>query len=165
MNQKAQIDFLIPAVFVIILAGFLIFFGISLLNGFVTVSDNLVGSVSQEVPAWINGSGYNFSKASVPGFNGVAVSSIVNTSNGLAITSGNYTIASNGLLYNATSTVWTNVNVSYTYLYGEGAYNGAVKSVNGVAGFADYINLIVLGCVIFVVIGVIFLVMNRSRIK
>ena len=75
-------------------------------------------TVTNESGAWINETGYTVSEASKPDFTGgVAITSIYNNTDGVIITSGNYTVTSLGVITNASTTNWFDVNVSYTSTY------------------------------------------------
>ena len=74
-------------------------------------------SVTNESNAYINGTTYTLDSASLLGFVSPVITNIYNSTNGVLITSGNYTISTTGILSNLTATNWDTVNVSYTYSY------------------------------------------------
>jgi hypothetical protein len=79
--------------------------------------DDQTLTISAKTGAHINATTYTISEASNSNFNGgFAVISAYNSSSGLLIESGNYTISSSlGTLINSTSLVWDNVSLNYTY--------------------------------------------------
>ena len=77
-------------------------------------TDNVAGSVTNESGAKINGS-YTLGQAGLRNFASPVITTIFNATNGVVITSGNYTVSTAGILTNLTATNWNSVNVSYTY--------------------------------------------------
>ncbi len=77
--------------------------------------DDVTRTTTNESGAYINTTGYTLTKASLSDFSGGAVITIVhNASDGVVITSGNYTINSaTGVVTNATATTWEDVNITY----------------------------------------------------
>jgi hypothetical protein len=85
--------------------------------GGTNILDQLSGSVTNESGAYINSTSYTLDQAGLDGFGSASVVSIYNASDGVLISSGNYTLTGAGVLSNATATTWGDVNISYTYLY------------------------------------------------
>ena len=79
------------------------------------LEDETIATVN-ETGAYINATGYTLTKASQSDFTGGAAITIVyNSTDGLVILSGNYTVNANtGVVTNASTTTWANVNISYT---------------------------------------------------
>jgi hypothetical protein len=72
-------------------------------------------TVINESGAYINSTGYQLASGVSGNPRTFSVTTVHNNSDGIIITSGNYTLSSTGLLTNATTTTWEDVNVSYTY--------------------------------------------------
>lgn len=164
-QKKGQLAGLAMVIITLVIAAVAIFLGIQLLGGFQTITDDYSATITNESTGFINQSGYTLTGAStVSGFNNPIIVLISNKSNGVTIASGNYTLVGN-TIYNATATVWTAVNVTYTYNYGQGAYVASNKSIVGTASFTDFWSLIVLAVVITIVIGLILAVMSSRKVK
>lgn len=74
-------------------------------------------TVTNESGAYVNETGYTLAGASSTGEpRSYSITIVHNNSDGIIITSGNYTLSTAGVLTNATVTTWEDVNVFYTYL-------------------------------------------------
>ena len=118
MNVKKEVIAFIGIVF--LLLGVL--FGMQIMTfifgnlGTTTSSlDAASNTVINESGAITNGTGYTLDGASDPGFANVAITLIVNTTDGITITAENYTVSTIGVLTNATAQNWSSVEISYTY--------------------------------------------------
>jgi len=118
------------------------------------------GTVINESGAYINVTGYTLDRASLLGFAGPVITNVYNSTDGLLLASGNYTVSDAGILTNLTVTNWDPVNVSYTYTYTPTttAYNvtGDLQTEIGnntsIAGIILTISLV--GIVLTILIGV-----------
>lgn len=167
-NKKAQLEMLAPAILLVMIAGFVLFFGLQMLNGFGDTMDNYATTITNET-GWLNGTGYNLSAAVAGnGFNSPVIVTVYNISVGvgnLLITSGNYTVTSAGFLTNLTATNWLNTNITYTFKAGQEGYRASTKGVTGLATFGDFWSLIVLAIVITIVVALVLGMMNRSKVN
>lgn len=163
VNKKGQLEMIVPTILLLVIAAAVLVLGLQLMTGFNNISDSYVANVVNE-SGFINSSGYTLSKATVLGFNSPSVSSAVNGTI-TVVPSANYTVSSVGLVTNTTPVVYSRVNFTYSYSYGQEAYSSSNKSIVGVAQFADFWSLIVLAVVIVIVVGVILGIMSAKRIK
>ena len=121
------------------------------------------GSVTNET-GWLNGTTYTLDKATALGFTGPAIVTILNTSDGAALT--DYSLIGN-ILYNTTAAAEDDVKISYTYSYDieSVAYNTTgdlqteISNNTSIAGIVLTISLI--GIVLTILIGV-FMGVGRS---
>jgi len=119
---------------------------------------NTAGSVTNESGAYINGSGYTLELAGADDFANPVITLIHNATNGVIITSGNYTVSSVGVLINATATNWASVNVSYTYTYSADTSSSEATGtlVTQFVAFLPWLGIILLvlaaGVVLFFII-------------
>jgi len=72
-------------------------------------------TVTNESGAYINSTGYTLANAGAYSFANPVIVSAYNNTDNIIILSGNYSISSTGVLTNATTTTWADVNVTYTY--------------------------------------------------
>lgn len=115
------------------------------------------GSVNNETGGFINSSGYTLEQASRTDFTIVNVE-VLNTSDAIVIDSGNYTIT-DGVMTNATETVWTDVETSYNYTYTDGSNLAGVNVATLEAAFSGFVTgLIGFFAVIGVILAIIWLI-------
>jgi len=116
-------------------------------------------------PAAINGTGYALDNTSIIGFRDATIISIVNTTDVVPITSGNYTIIDNRI-YNTTSKNWVGVLVNYSYsaVSDINAYDSINKTENAGTTIVGYLPLIFLavifGAILTLVLKVILPYIN-----
>lgn len=80
-------------------------------------TSTVAASVANETGGTINTAGYTLAKSSLDGFGSPVITVIINTTDGLVVNSGNYTVSSGGVLTNTSVNTWDTVKVSYTYKY------------------------------------------------
>lgn len=158
MEQKKgiQLNQAFGAVLTLVLVAVLVIVAIVI---FVSLGDSFANissvTITNETGAYINGTSYTTDDAGDCGFGAATVTQILNTTDGILITSGNYSLSSDGVLTNLTSTTWSNVLLSYTYTWGSEA---CTASENMTSEFGNYTSLIgLVGTIIFLglVIGVL----------
>ena len=96
--------------------------------------DNVVhtptNTVTNELDAYVNSTGYTLS-----GYNStwssITATGVWNYTDGTVIVAGNYTLSDVGVLTNATSFTWDDVNLSYTYVYTYTEDTGKVDNIVG----------------------------------
>jgi hypothetical protein len=144
--------------FAIILAVALLAYIIIIVMGVLggtTILTSTTGSVTNE-SGYLNATGYTLGQASLSGFV-PSITSIWNSSTSL-IPSANYTLTGN-VLYNATKTSYTNVNVTYTYTYNSDYQNNLnnilTNTSTGITGFFSSINPIYAILAVLVIILVL----------
>ena len=125
------------------------------------------GSVVNE-SGYINESGYTLVKSTLDGFILSTVSAI-NGSDNTTITSGNWTIT-NGVVTNATETVYDDAKITYTYIYDSDNQNNVDSIVgnssSGLTTFFSYMPTIftLLGVVmIILVIAIVIVAVTRFQ--
>jgi len=166
-NKKGQLGDLVPIVTTLIVIGLLIGSGFLIVEKFRdddSLSDTSA-TVTNESSVYINETGYTLTDASVTAFNSVAISSVYNNTDGVIITSGNYTVSSAGVITNASVTNWEDVNVSYTYKYGEGAWLGANNTIEALTTVPDLLGLVILLFMIGIILAIVFNVIPTGRMS
>lgn len=163
ITKKGQLEALAPAVFVLILAAFLIVLGMQLLGGFQNSTDNFKATVLNE-SGYLNGTGYTLVRSDAPGYNTQVILNIRNGTSGALINAANYTVVGNKV-YNSSANVFPTANISYTYLYGQQSYTSSNQTIYDIGGFADYWELIVLAIVIGVIITLLLLAFGRNKVQ
>ena len=96
--------------------------------------DNVVhtptNTATNETGAYVNATGYTLS-----GYNStwssISATGVWNYTDGTVIVAGNYTLSDVGVLTNATSFTWDDVNLSYTYVYTYTEDTGKVDNIVG----------------------------------
>lgn len=144
---------------------FLIIYGN--LSGNLGFQDVTITTVN-ESGAWINSTGYTLSRATDSDFTGgAAIISVYNATDGVLILSGNYTVdPSTGIVTNATTTTWDNVNITYTTNHksaGEKNSEAVIGNLTkGSVTFFSFSNvwfiLTAITVLIGIVLGVIYMV-------
>jgi len=113
-------------------------------------------TTTNETEAWINGTGYTLVNASDCGFESPAITGAWNSSNGLLIAAGNYTVSDAGVLTNLTATAWDDdVNFSYTFEWGGTACDATEDIADDFVDFIPWIGVILLVVAAAIVIGVL----------
>ncbi|KKN19468.1 hypothetical protein LCGC14_0945400 [marine sediment metagenome] len=90
-------------------------------------------TVTNESGAYINTTGYTVTDATKLGFRSFVITAAYNATAGVGtlIGSGNYTVNSaTGIVTNASTTTWSDVNISYTYVYVSDENANAYIAVN-----------------------------------
>ena len=108
--------------------------------------------------------GYTLADVGRLGFSDPGITTIDNTTDGLLITSPNFTLSSVGLLTNLTSVVWPSVTINYTYnTQGDAGTIVANTSTGLVTFFANvgtWLTLLSV-VVIILIIAAVIIVVNR----
>ena len=124
------------------------------------VSDKEFVTVTNETGAYINSTGYTFTNQGVGTIN---VLEARNASDGTVIGSGNYTVT-DGQLFNATATTYSDVNVDYEYQVYTETGNVINNASEGTSEFftntGTWLSLLAIVIVILIISTVIFVV-NR----
>lgn len=123
-------------------------------------------TVTNETGAYINETGYSLARNGVLGFRSPSITSVYNSSNATIVLSGNYTVSSTGVLTNASTTVWSGVNITYTYTYiseptAYEALNETEAAGTTVVGYLPLIFLaIIFGAILTLVLRIILPYIN-----
>ena len=162
-NKRGQINSLAPAILALVFAAIILVFGIIMSQGLTdTVKDVLV-DVTNETGGWINTTTYTLDNAGACNFNSPSITTAWNATSGSIIGSGNYTVSTTGVVSNASTTAWNNVNFRYTYNWGDTACESGNSTVAGLGSFADFWEIIVLAIVITLVIGLLLIVFGGRK--
>lgn len=158
MKKRGQLGSVGPIIGTLVLIGILVAAGFYVLQEFLE-QDSLTdtaGIVTNESGGYINATGYTLDQASKAGFNTPVITLVHNNTDAVVITSGNYTISSAGVLTNASATNWVDVNVSYTYNYGEEAYTSINDTIEAMTTVPELLGLIILIAMVGIILAVIF---------
>jgi hypothetical protein len=157
-NKKAQsLGGLYGGILVIASIGILlalVMYILSSMGSTLQVQDT-AGSVANET-GYINATGYTLAKSTLDDFTLGTVTAINATSNA-SIGSGNWTIT-NGVITNATATVWNNAKITYAYTYSAdtASSNATATMVDQFVDFLPWLGIILLvlaaGVVLFFII-------------
>ena len=115
-------------------------------------------SVTNESGAYINATGYTLDDATKCEFNTPVITAAWNVTipaSPVLLTSGNYTVSDAGIITNATVTVYPNVNMSYTYLWGGTPCEASEDIADDFVDFIPWIGVILLVVAAAIVIGVL----------
>lgn len=173
MRKKGQIStsMLVPGIMALVVAGFLLVMGLIMLDELLTdVADDAATTVNETITTIIEAGEYVADRGYC-GFNNFAVSQAINESSGTFISSGNYTTGNGrqGIIYFTGDDPTfnnTNWNITYTYTYGgTEACLGANATIEGMGKFGDYIDLLVLGIVISIILGLILWGFARKTLR
>ena len=74
------------------------------------------GAVANET-GWINETGYSVENRELRGFSSFVVTAIYNNSDNELLGVANYTVNTNGTIFNASVKIWDDVNITYTFSY------------------------------------------------
>jgi len=160
-----------PIMLTLVFAAIVLVFGIIIsqsLRDIDTIKSSESASVSNETLTTVsNVTAENVATYATPGFGGLTVSLMYNSTDAILIDSGNYTVYSNGSIV-ATAlgaqSSFNNTNwlVTYSYTYGGGAYLAANETIVGLGTFANFWEIIVLAIVITIVLGLLIVVFGRQ---
>jgi hypothetical protein len=108
-----------------------------------TILTSGTASVSSEV-GFANTTGYTLSTATISGFSNPTITALINRTSGASIAVGNATVSALGVVTNASTTVWNNLSISYSYSYYTDSQNqlSAIlgNTSTGITGFFSSIN-------------------------
>ena len=135
--------------------------------------DNVVVTISNETGGFINITGYTVDAASNSTFLGaVSVITITNATSGEVVLAANYTVTSRGVITNATTQTFSNVNVTYRYteksdlrVAVEQSNNGSIQAVVTYTNQSDTQMSTVAIAITLVILIVLFLIFWRSFIS
>jgi len=179
-EHKAQLGGLPGIVATLVVIGILIAAGFFIIQTFLEEDEfaDTSGSVVNESGlSIINSSGSTVARATAAsGFNNFAVSecsgNVTGTNTGTpivengSITTGNYTVDKvAGTLTGVGASNYTDVACSYTYLYGETAYDSVNDTLTAMSTIPDLLGLIILIAIIGIILAVIFNVIPGSRVS
>jgi len=159
-GKKGQVNTLAPAILALVFAAVVLVFGLVITQELRDVDViKYSATVTNESGCYINATGYTLGAEEGAKTDSFAITSVYNNTDGIIILSGNYTVdSSTGVVTNATSTTWADVNITYTYQTGGEAWDSANDTIVGLGTFADFWELIVLAIVITIVIGLLLVV-------
>ena len=164
-NKRGQLGNLQGIVLTLVIVGILIGAGFLILEQLRdqdSLSDNLVST--EDLLVEINNTGFTLTGASDVAFNSPSITSVV-FNNGTTVASTQYSVNANGVLRNATTQTYTDVNVSYTYNRGENGYVAVNDSIEAMTTVPDLLGLIVLIVIIGIILAVIFNVIPTGRVS
>ena len=149
----------------------LVFVGIMIAAGFFVIqefldqeefSDTYVNATDNT--AWINTTTYTLSGASDPGFNTPVISYVRNATTDLLITSGNYSVNSQGVVHNESTDSWGNVNITYTYYRGDESWVGVNDTLGSMLTVSSLLPLIILIAIIGIILTIIFVAIPGTKL-
>ena len=155
MRTKGQMGNLGPLVITLVIVGVLIGAGFFVLGELTTSLDDEPFSVSNKPGYYINGTGYQLGEGT-PGAHTFAITLATNQTSGVTINAANYTVSATGILSNTTLSTFKAVNLTYTYLGGEDAYQGVQDSMTAFMTVPDLLPLIVLIIMVVIILSLVF---------
>lgn len=178
-EHKAQIGGLVAIISTLVTVGILIAAGFFIIQKFLEEDEftNTAGAVSNETGLHINTTVATVDQEPIAyGFNSFAVSACYANATGgglltaanVTIIAANYTIdADAGTITDATAGAenYTDVQCTYTYLYGESSYVGVNDTLIAMGTIPDLLGLIILIAVIGIILAVIFNVVPGARVS
>ena len=166
-SKRGQVGSIAPAMIALVLASAVLVFGLIMTQEvrdtdvISKANTQTVTNESLNITGWTLMTTCN-NHVSGGGGTGLSVTLAINSTDGSTIPSTNYT--SSGCYVKPTisspynKTVW---NITYTFNYGDEAYDSANGTIVGLGTFADFWEIIVLAIVISVVIGLLLVVFGR----
>jgi len=175
MNKKGQISSLTGIVSSLIIIAIFIVAGLVIVQEFYEQDElaDTQATVINETIAYINETGYTLLESSASGFNSVRIIVAYNDTSGNSgvggynwtIPSGNYSVSSAGVVTNATTEIYYNVSISYTFQYGEGAYSGMEDTLTAVRQIPTTLGLVILIVMIGIILALVFNVIPGARVS
>lgn len=175
-GKKGQIGDLQGIILTVVVVGLLIGSGLLINQEFRdqdSLSDTL-GTVTNETGYGINDTSYTFDLEDGARTRHFVVTGAWNATNATgnsgqyAIGSGNYTIdADAGTIVGATARTanYSDVNVSYTYLYGETSWEGMNSSLEAMTTVPNLLGLIIIVALIGIVLAVLFGILPIGKVS
>jgi hypothetical protein len=167
-SKKGQIAVLQGVIVSIIIIGILIGAAFLMLEEFLG-QDNFLDTgvtVTNETGGYINETGYTVDSSTVREFQGLSVTAARNSTSGQTILVGNYSVdSSTGVITNATTTTWSNVEFDYTYTTVSDSWVGVNDTITALITIPTLLGLIILILIIGIVLAVIFNVIPGSRVS
>lgn len=170
MENKAQIGGLQAIILALVVIGILLGVGFLLLQEFQESIDDETATVQLEtLPAVITDTGVYPSRNSTDAdtfcFNTFAIINITNTSNGILVTTDNYTYdTATAKITNLTEDYSTElVNVSYTYNYGKDSCGGIETTVKAVQVIPTWLIIIVILAIVGILLAIVFKILPTGE--
>jgi len=168
MRKKGQIGSLQNVIMILVMIGLLLGIGFLILEEFkgnlsentATISNETLSSVTESCE-YVE---YNSTTAGINCYNGFSPMIVTNASNGLVISSTNYTYSSTLGKICAVSSTFNNSdwNVSYTYQYGEEACKGVNSAISATQKVPTWLGIIVILAIVGILIAIVFSVLPRA---
>jgi len=162
MNEKAQLATLQGIVITLVAIGILIGIGFLVLEEFQSNLSENVATVNNETitptddGVYVN---YNYTTAGINCYNGFVPSIVTNATDGVVISSGNYSYDSNGKIWNLTSEFPSSWNVTYTYQYGDEACSGVESTISATKKIPAWLPIVVILLIVGVILWLVFKVL------
>jgi len=157
-GKQGQIGGLPNTVLVIIFALLMLAVGFLIVQQMLDL-DNLSSKSAtvKETSAYVNTTGYTLAHSTAVAFNSPVITTVVNATdgNGTTLLAGNYTLTGN-VVYNASVTAWADVNLTYTYKYGEASYEGVNDTISAFLSIPSLLGLLILVIIVGIVIALLF---------
>jgi hypothetical protein len=115
---------------------------------------------NSNVGAYINTTGYTLAKKNTSTDSFVIVAAYNRTAGYVLIPSGNYTVSAAGVVTNATTTVWNNVSITYTYNQNSNVEDATVDLMtgnltSGINNVSSKIPTVLLVAAIVLILGIL----------
>ncbi len=166
-KKGIQLNQAFGAVLAVVLIAVLVIIAIFLFEALNTGFINTTTIVANESGAYINETGYTLDTITACNWQSASITSAVNATDGTTILSGNYTLSSTGVLTNASTLNYADVNLAYTYVWGGEACTASDAMITQFATYPALVGLV--GTIVFLglVIGVLvgsFVFGGRGRV-
>jgi len=167
-GKKGQLSSLPTIIGTLLIVGLLIGVGMLVAQEF-RDQDSLSAharTVTNESGCFINATGYTLASEDGSKTHSFAITTVFNNSDGITIESGNYSVGTNtGIVTNASTANWDDVNISYTYKTGEKAWTGVNDTIEAMTVIPSLLGLIILVIMIGIILAIIFNVMPMGRVS
>ena len=165
MNQIVSVFILMLVIS--LLAGMTFLFIVTLKSQAVDTSQYVTETVLNEA-GQVNSTTYYLTHYTDIGFSAPAITTATNTSSGIAVASGNWTLATSGSIINASAVEWNTVTFNYTYAHPVmNAYNSINKTEAAGYQVIGYLGILFLalifGAILTVVLRVILPYINIGQ--
>lgn len=177
INNTANI--IVAVMMAVILIAVFLLAAVLVLNGVSTADQNINGialtgvSVINET-GYTNSSGYTLSGASAYGFVNPAITALLNRTDGTVVGLNNATVSAVGIVTNASTRLFNNLSISYTYNYDTtnttalntaytGIKNNLLDMVTNFFALMPTIGTIL--AVVVLIAGIVLLVLYVRRMK
>jgi hypothetical protein len=162
-------NMLVPGILMLVIAGFVLVMGLIMLDELLLDVADTSSTTYNETLTTVAETGETVTNAGSCGFHNFVVSEVFNASSADPINSGNYTVdARQGIVYASGATIWNNTDWNVTYSYDSStseACSGTNTTLDALGDFGDYIDLIVLGVVLAVIISLVMWGFARRSIR
>ncbi len=166
MNEKGQLESLRSVVIALVIIGLILGVGFMLLEEFQSeLSENKVTINNETVDLTPYGYAYvtkNSTTAGIICYNGFEVIIVTNASNGIIVSSGNYTYDDDGKITNLTY-VASEWNVTYSYQYGKEACGGITDTITATQKVPTWLSVIVIVLIAGILLVIVFKVLPVGR--